>query len=261
MNRIIKGLNIFIAALAAATLIASCQKDDTLQYNNSTMGNIVDGRFISDQGNIFNIVDQTCAGELPSMERAFVVCDVLNRTEGGKDNEYDVRMNYIESVLAKDVVFHENTTEEMLVQDPVHIEYAWVSGGYVNLYIIFPIKSGSTTKHLINLVHEGVMTDAKTGEEQKGSYRFTLRHNSYGDKIVADQSNDYVLAGGYVSFPLSSYISEKEAQFAIEWVWHKNVGAGLSSETETRAISTTYTSDGFQHAPKSVSAQMMAIVE
>ena len=131
----------------------------------------------------------------------------------------------------------------------------------LNLFIIFPVKAGSTTSHLINLVHEGCMTDAETKEEISGTYRFTLRHNSFGDKIEQPLTADYILTGGYVSFPLSSYISEKEAQFAIEWVWHKNVGAGLSSETETRAISTTYTSDGFQHAPKSVSAQMMAIVE
>ena len=261
MNRIRKGLNIFIAAVAATSLIASCQKDDTLQYNNATMGNIVDGRFVSDQGNIFNVVDQTCVGELPEMERAFVICDVLHRTAGGKENEYDVRVNQIASVLTKDVVALENTTAEMLIQDPVHIEYAWVSGGYVNLYIMIPMKSGSTTKHLINLVHEGEMTDVTTGGTLEGSYRFSLRHNADGDKIMPEVITDYVLGGGYVSFPLSSYISEKEAKFSIEWVSHKNVGAGLSSETETRAMSTTYTSDGFQHAPKSVATQTMAIVE
>ena len=56
MNIINKGLNIFIAAIAAVSIVSSCQKDDTLQYNNATMGNIVDGRFVSDQGNIFNVV-------------------------------------------------------------------------------------------------------------------------------------------------------------------------------------------------------------
>lgn len=255
-----KGLKIFFAALAAS-MIVSCQKDDTLQYNNATMGNIVEGRFVSDQGNIFNVVDQTCAGELPAMERAFVVCDVLHRTEGGKENEYDVRVNQIASVLTKNVVPVNNTTAEMLIQDPVHIEYAWVSGGYVNLYIMIPMKAGSTTKHLINLVHEGAMTDPKTGEAMEGSYRFSLRHNADGDKIIPEVTADYTLGGGYVSFPLNSYITEKEAKFSIEWVCHKSVGAGLSSETETRAMSTTYTSDGFQHAPKSVAAQTMAIVE
>lgn len=57
MNRIRKAINIFIAAIAAVSVISSCKKDDTLQYNNATMGNIVEGRFVSDQGNIFNVAD------------------------------------------------------------------------------------------------------------------------------------------------------------------------------------------------------------
>lgn len=261
MNIINKGLNIFIAAIAAVSIVSSCQKDDTLQYNNATMGNIVDGRFVSDQGNIFNVVDQTCPGDLPSMSRAFVVCDVLNRTAAGAENEYDVRVNQIATVLDKEIVYHTNTTQEMFIQDPIHVEYAWISGGYVNLYIMVPMKSGSDTKHMINLVHEGAMIDPATNEEISGTYRFTLRHNANGDKITPEQTINYVLGGGYVSFPLSSYITEKEAKFSIEWVWHKNVGAGLSSETETKGLVTTYSAEGFQHAPKSTTAQQMAIVE
>jgi hypothetical protein len=225
------------------------------------MGNIVEGRFVSDQGNIFNVAEQTCVGDLPTMERAFVVCDVLHRTEGGKDNEYDVRVNQIASVLTKDVVALNKTTADMLIQDPVHIEYAWVSGGYVNLYILVPMKAGSTTKHLINLVHEGAMTDVQTGEELEGSYRFTLRHNSNGDKITPPQVIDYVLAGAYVSFPLNTYITEKEADFSIEWTWHKNAGSGLSSETEVKALKAKFTSEGFQHAPKNSGVRTTAIVE
>ena len=58
--RIFRTTILTIAAAAMALAAASCQKDDTLYYNNLTMGNIVDGRFVSDQGNTFNIVDQTC---------------------------------------------------------------------------------------------------------------------------------------------------------------------------------------------------------
>ena len=61
-----------ICMAAAAIAAVSCQKDDTLQYNNLTMGNIVEGQFISDQGNIFNIVDQICVGELGKEKRAMV---------------------------------------------------------------------------------------------------------------------------------------------------------------------------------------------
>ena len=47
---------ICMAAAATALASASCQKDDTLAYNNMTMGNIVEGKIVSDQGNKFNIV-------------------------------------------------------------------------------------------------------------------------------------------------------------------------------------------------------------
>ena len=86
MIRIKKGL-IYVAAILAASIQTSCQKDNTIQYNNATMGNMVDGTFVSDQGNKFNVVDQQCIGDLNSMKRAFIVCDVLNRTAGGADNE------------------------------------------------------------------------------------------------------------------------------------------------------------------------------
>ena len=93
----IKGM-IIALAVGAAAFATSCQKDETLRYYNATMGNIVDGRFVSDQGNTFNIVEQTCEGRLDTLKRAFTICDILSSTG---TNEYDVRLNYITSVLTK----------------------------------------------------------------------------------------------------------------------------------------------------------------
>ena len=236
-----------MAACLLAAVLVSCEKDDTLQYDNATMGNIVDGRFVSDQGNVFNIVDQACEGNLQDMTRAFVVCDVLNKTAGGADNEYDVRLTGLASVLEKEVVYHDNTNEDMLVQDPVHVEYAWVAGGYINMYVMFPMQIGSQTKHLINLVHEGFMTDPQTGEEITGTYRFTLRHNSFGDKVDSLANVDYVIGGGYVSFPLSTYVLADEAQFTIDWVWSSEAEDGTSAENITKSLTGVYSSESFHH--------------
>ena len=260
MKKITKAI-IAITACLTALAAASCTKDNTIRYNNATMGNIVNGTFTSDQGNIFTIVDQTCPGKLDTMKRAFVICDVLNKTASGDENEYDVRVNHIANVLTKNVVTSADAKDEMTVQDPVHVEYAWVAGGYINLFIMFPVKVGSTTKHLINLVHEGEMTDAQTGEPVANTFRFTLRHNSYEDKITSDQEVDYVLSGGYVSFPLNNYILAEEADFSIEWVWHKNAGAGLSSETEIRSLTGKYSTESYQHAPQISSTRAAANVK
>ena len=164
-------------------------------------------------------------------------------------------MNTIASVLDKDVVRLENVTEDMKIQDPVHVEYAWVSGGYMNLFIMFPTKLGSKTSHLINLVHEGNMIDSETGEEISGTYRFSLRHNSFDDKITSVQDMNFVLAGGYVSFPLNRFIVEEEAQFAIEWIWHTRLGDTLTIETETKSFTAKYSSEGFQHAQQGTSTK------
>ena len=261
MNHYFKKITYFLAAAAIAFSMSSCEKDNTIMYNNCTMGNIVDGRFVSDQGNIFNTVEQVCTGDLLSMKRAFVICDVLNKTEGGEDNEYDVRLNQIVSVLTKDVVPTANITTEMLTEDPIHVEYAWLAGGYMNMYVMFPIKVGSTTTHLINLVHEGNMTNPETGEDLSGTYRFSLRHNANGDKIDQSQIVDYIMAGGYVSFPINKLIQEKEAIVKIEWTWYKTYGTITSSETELKGIEGTYVKDGFEHPSKDATPKTMAIIE
>ena len=80
-----RSANRIIAFVSAAILCAgavSCKKDPTLQYNNLTMGNVTEGVFTSDQGNIFNVVDQSCYGRLDTMKRAIILCDVLNKTTG-----------------------------------------------------------------------------------------------------------------------------------------------------------------------------------
>ena len=71
MNKI-TGKLIILAAAAVSFAAASCHKDDTLRYNNVTMGNVVAGTFISDQGNAFNVVEQTCQGRLDTMKRVIL---------------------------------------------------------------------------------------------------------------------------------------------------------------------------------------------
>ena len=121
--RIFRTTILTIVAAAMALAAASCQKDDTLYYNNLTMGNIVDGRFVSDQGNTFNIVDQTCEGKLDTMDRVITLCDVLNVTSG-MEKEYDVRLRDYAPVLTKNAVKSEEAvSEEISVTDPIYIEH------------------------------------------------------------------------------------------------------------------------------------------
>ena len=240
----------FIAAALMCIASVSCKKDTTIQYNNLTMGNITEGTFVSDQGNIFNVTDQaaTITKNLFDMKRAYILCDVLNKTAGGSDNEYDIRLNALAEVLAKDVItLGSEVEEEKLVEDPIYIDQVWFSGGYLNLYIIFAMKKDSQTKHQVNLVQQ----------ESTEGYLFKLTHNAYGEKL----DEESVWGGGYISFPINAVIAEDSAKVKIEWTWYKQSGTSLSQETEPKYIQGTYTKGSFDNAPKTIKAETRAAIE
>lgn len=236
----IKRSIICIVAAAAALAAVSCQQDDTLQYNNMTMGNIVDGRFVSDQGNTFNIVRQNCEGRLEELQRAMILCDVLNATSG-KENEYDISLTQFTSVLVKDGVAQADALEgDIAVQDPIHIEQLWFSGGYVNMLIRYYAKTGSETRHLVNLVYE---------KGAGGKYTLNFRHNAFGEVITSENQSQMTLAGGYVSYPITSIITENEADVVLKWKWFEDdniMGINYNKEKEV-TYELKYTREGFEH--------------
>ncbi|MBR5273990.1 MAG: hypothetical protein IKU33_01960 [Bacteroidales bacterium] len=244
VTRTIIGCTAAIMTLAAV----SCSKDNTLRYNNATMGNIVDGRFVSDQGNTFNIVEQNYTGKIDTMHRAFMLCDILNATEGATD-EYDVRVNYLASVLTKDpVVLSENTDEEKLVNDAIILSDLWISGGYVNAILTIPIKNSVSTPHMINFIYDDT-------EKEEGTYTFLIRHNAFGDVLKENSNDNYnmVLANAFVSFPITSTITEETAKMIIKWQGYKIVDSGIvSSNSQEYQIERTYTNDAFEKVPSNV---------
>lgn len=247
--KILKRTLIIVIAAAAAAL-TSCKQDETLQYNNLTMGNIVAGTFTSDQGNIFNVVEKNCTGNLESMKRAIILCDVLKKVEG-TDNVYDIRLNQLAEVLAKKHVTKNeaDADKDMSVEDPIAIQDMWISGGYINMYVIFEAKSlGTMTKHLVNLV-----LDEK--ELESGKYEFTLRHNSFGESLTHNATG-VNLAGSYVSFPISELIKENSADITVKYKWYKSAGDGWSSETQENSLKATYTKGGFEHVPTAFTSKV-----
>ena len=169
--------------ISAAAALASCAKDDTIRYNNLTMGNIENGVFTSDQGNIFTVVENNSKGKLEDMKRAIVLCDVLKKVDG-KSNEYEIRLNDMAEVFVKaPITAAEAATDpDKTVEDPICIDQCWISGGYLNLYIMYNQKSGSTQKHMINLVLD-------ESASSTGKYELSLRHNSFGDNLESGAAN------------------------------------------------------------------------
>lgn len=205
-------ISLMVTLLAFSTI--SCKKDSTL-YNNLTMGNVIDGRFVSDQGNIFNIIEQTCGGRIDTMKRAIVVCDILNVTKGTA-NEYDVRLNQLSKVLTKKPVHIDEAQGDIERRDPLNVSEVWYSGGYLNLCIQIPIKPGSKTRHLINLVYE---------KNDDGSLAFDIRHNAFGD-IMEGNSGAISFIGSYVSFPIKEIIDKDSDDIVITWKWYEPLQSG-----------------------------------
>lgn len=263
-TKLIALISVFILCAGAV----SCKKDTTLQYNNLTMGNVTEGLFTSDQGNIFNVVEQdrACYGRLDTMKRAIILCDVLNKTTGGQENEYDVRLTAMSPVKVKDIILDgkveditpnakensgesteegtdEGNDQNVYREDPVTISQVWISGGYINMYVTLPYKQSSKTIHEINLIKI----------ETKDGYAFRLVHNANGETMTDSTMYDFVEGGGYFSFPISSIITEDEADVRIVWKWYRTLGTSIDINT-TGFYFTEFTyKKGYEHIPAGLS--------
>jgi len=244
MKKITRTL-ILIAAAAAAFF--SCKKDDTLRYDNFTMGNFEGDAIISDQGNIFDVVEIDSKIDLSKFEsgRIMMVCDVLKETS---ENRYDIRLKSATSVLVKDCVNKSTITEdsgEYSVSNPIIVKELWYAGGYLNMLVEFARKTGSETVHYINLINDDTIAEA-------GKYTFTLLHDAKGE-TPSEDDKEYTSAFGYVSFPISGLIKEDKAKICLKWKSHKFSGSGYSL-TETEEISNDYDWErvGFEQTPKTV---------
>lgn len=232
---------LIIAAGIIGLVAASCTKDDTIRYNNATMGNVVNGKFTSDQGNIFTIVDQTCAGKLDTMKRAFVVCDVLSQ-KTGTENEYEVRMNYISPVLTKDAIFTSSLSQE-LANDPIILQSYWVAGGYLNIYFAVPVVADSKIRHRIEFEYDDT-------EQAEGTYTINIRHDKNGEEFNESNESKIQLAYAYASVPVASIIKEDNARIIVKWLSHQIMGNTISlTDTAEVKREVLYSKNAYQQTP------------
>ena len=230
-------------SLLVISALAACKKDETLRYNNITMGNIHGEEIISDQGNTFVIAESLFSVDLSDFEsgRVMLSCDVLRQVA---DQTYDIRLTGITGVLTKSIKTMEESTsdEDLSVDNPVVLRDVWYSGGYLNMEIEVAQKKGSKTSHYINLVHEA-------SELEDGTYTFALRHNAQGE-VPSEEDKEYSVGSGYVSFPIANYITKDSAMVILKWNSHKFVGSGYSLiQTEERSKEFNWERVGFEQSP------------
>lgn len=230
-------------SLLVISALAACKKDETLRYNNTTMGNIQGEEIISDQGNTFVITESLFEVDLSIYEskRVMLTCDVLRQTD---EKTYDIRLTSIANVLAKNVKTMEDSTpvEDLNIDNPVVTRDIWYSGGYLNMLIEIAQKKDSQTAHYINLVHD-------TAAAEDGKYTFVLRHNAQGE-VPSEEDKEFTTGIGYVSFPISNIITEDAAKLVLKWNSHKFIGSGYSLiQTEERSKEFNWERVGFEQSP------------
>ena len=216
------------AIITAALALLACKKDNTLRYNNITMGDVIEQTIVSDQGNTFDIVDPADGVDLSGHERVMVICDVLKQTG---ENRYDIRLNYIYPVLRKAVVTASEIADkaELQVEDAINIREIWYGGGYLNMLIELAQKDDSETRHRITLVQD----DSAEG------YAFILRHNAYGE-VPSEDDLGYAASLGYVSFPVADLFKGDETTFSLSWKSHKMMPDGRFIMLETEDMNREY---------------------
>jgi hypothetical protein len=218
----------FLSILACLAMIAvsSCNKNDDILYSISTMGNVVNGQFVCDGGDIYNIVKTDCAIKLDTMTRFLGYFDVMNKTEG-KDDQYDVKLTGYAQPLLKDPILKSTAIDSEIGNDPINLCQGWLSGGYMNMLFGLTLKAGSETSHLINLE----MDDTKSNRD---TLYFNLKHNGYGEVYGSSTTatSQILYTEGYASFPISRYLPSGQTRIyvTITWYWYLNDGNAITSK-------------------------------
>lgn len=183
------------------------------------------------------------------------VCAQYNIVKSERDEKsLNGKMNYyvalyrvsdvLTKVPVKESFIQANQTvrEDSIGNDPINVTEAWFGGKYLNVEFRIPVKSGSATKHFINLVEDDVVL-------HNDSIYVNLRHNAYGEKPNGEDNHDtYVWSYGNVCFDLTSLVPEGKTSVAVKLIWteyNKN-----ASGTITREDSGTFSLSGITKAAK-----------
>ena len=223
-----------LAALAATMwLTGSCIEDPGfLVTNEQTTGNIIEGRFQTDLGLWYDVVEQTCNGSLRELDRALIVCDVLKNTSTSKELSYDIRLKQFVPVGLPDMV--DSYEDER--QDPVQVDMAWISGWYLNMRLVYLAAKDSDADHTYK-----VAVVQKPAPNQPLIIR--VCHDADGEYLGAEGVDKSGLQStiDFISIPIYDLYKDMEnynIYFEVEFPWHKTDedGETLLPETEIGSI-------------------------
>ena len=225
-----RSLPLSILAAAALLLTAGCIKENYLVTNDQTMGNIVDGRFLSDQGVWYDVVEEVNEGDaarLAGETRALVLCDILKNNCTSLEYAYDVRLKDFAHVDVAPVVSLPQVSEEA----PMLVDLAWASGAYLNFRIIYLAPETEAAEHSFSVVVEKEPSDLQ-------EIVLHLYHDAGGEYYGAPDTdkNSFKQHARFVSVLLTPYYSADKSynmHYTLKFSWHKASDDGKSYQAET----------------------------
>lgn len=229
-----KKLVLFSLLIVAALTVSSCLdgQNDAL-YSETTIGNIVLGKFSDDYGTIYHFTEQTCSGSIDSLKRAIVACDVLSKIS---DTEVNARLTSFASVAVFTPKSMAIVPDEILGTDPIHLSQGWFSGDYLNIQYYISVVPTSATAHSIDLAYD----EEKSTDDH---LYFELRHNGSGEVFGnPEYYSTSTIVSGYASFPIRQLVSSsrKGVDVTVSWNWYKSNGDSYSTEIESLSATSVY---------------------
>jgi len=221
-----------LAAIASAFAMTACLPDGPIKTNYSSMAQWKGGILYTDDNLQFNIVSNGYSNIPDSVERVYIICDVLNQTS---DNSYEIQLKEWHKVDMKDLVRigdegagKYKNGEGKVTSDPINVAGAWMARNMLNMNINYVLKKESPGVHDYDLLFNDVKSVGDTVYLQ-------LVHNAhneyYGNSSYKD--DELKVQNGFVSVPIEEVIPDGKDKIylKLEWLWHKIENNSIVKET------------------------------
>lgn len=186
--------------------VFACQRDYTLVYQHTAFGVVQDGSIVTDDGLVFHVDEQTCPGQIDTMNRVCFTCDVLRKRE---DKSFDIRLTALSAPLTKAPLLQSETgPDPALGEDPIDLTKAWFSGGYLNMQFRIP-SDGRETVHRLNLLWNNTAS--------KDTVRLRFYHDDQLEEPLKDTTS---WLQGYVCFETAPFSPDHGKVLPVRLEWH-----------------------------------------
>lgn len=224
-----------IAAVIVSSMFAvSCSKTSFVPYVDSSMGFVTgDNLFTTDAGMTY---DFTTAEQFDYEfgTRLFVSCEVGDCIDPAK-NLFSANLVNC-SVPVTGAIVRPGTSgfDKSEWKDPISVNNAWISGGYINLYCSWTGHKNSGVVQRSAFVFEGTSTGIDNAPD---TLSFSLVHDSEGDGFSSggDVTN-LVMINKMATFPVQEFLPSGNAVIRLLWTWHRSDGHYIYPETESHSM-------------------------